>query len=154
MLAPTSKRPEEREFVVDSGAPMHMMSNKDLNSDELDTLRSTRTPTVELTAEGDVHTHEEAQVFVHDLNQFVTLQLLEETPAVLSLGNLCKHHGCSYEWVSGQEPRLKKRREDNYVQNGQFSYLLSFQGFPPILEAFRPQHRHRRTHQVHLQVQY
>ena len=36
-------------------------------------------------------------VFVHDLNQFVTVQLLEETTAVLSLGKLCKDHGYSYE---------------------------------------------------------
>ena len=28
MPAPTSKRSEEREFVVDSGASMHMMSKK------------------------------------------------------------------------------------------------------------------------------
>ena len=28
MLAPTSKSPEERESVVDSGSPMHMMSKK------------------------------------------------------------------------------------------------------------------------------
>ena len=39
MLAPTSKRPEELEVVVDSGASMHMMSKKELSSDELDTLR-------------------------------------------------------------------------------------------------------------------
>ena len=35
---------EEREFVVDSGASMHMMSKKDLSSDELDTLRRFRNP--------------------------------------------------------------------------------------------------------------
>ena len=46
-----------------------------------------------LTANGEVHAHEEAQVFVHDLNQFITVQLLEETTAVLSLGRLCKDHG-------------------------------------------------------------
>ena len=39
MLAPSSKKPEEREFVVDSGASMHMMGKKELSSDELDTLR-------------------------------------------------------------------------------------------------------------------
>ena len=50
MPAPTSKRPEEREFVVDSGASMHMMSKKDLSSDELDTLRRFRKPTVVFTA--------------------------------------------------------------------------------------------------------
>ena len=34
MLPPTSKRLDEREFVVDSGAPMHMMSKKELTSEE------------------------------------------------------------------------------------------------------------------------
>ena len=42
--ASTSKSPEEREFVVDSGASMHMLSTKDLSSDELDTLRRSRNP--------------------------------------------------------------------------------------------------------------
>ena len=46
-----------------------------------------------LTASGEVHTDEEAQVFVHDLNLFATVQLLEETLAVLSPGKLCKDHG-------------------------------------------------------------
>ena len=39
-----------------------------------------RISTVVLAASGEVHTFEEAQVFVHDLSQFVTVQLLEETP--------------------------------------------------------------------------
>ena len=65
----------------------------------MDTAERSRNPTVWT-----------AQVFVHDLNQFVTVQLLEETPAVLSLGKLCKDHGYSYEWVSGQEPRLTKNK--------------------------------------------
>ena len=56
----------------------------------------------------EVHTHEEAQVFVHDLNLFVTVQLIEETSAVLSLGKFCEDHGYSCEWVSGQKPRLTK----------------------------------------------
>ena len=60
-------------------------------------------------------------MFVHNLNQFFTVQLLEETPAVLSLGKLCKDHGYSYVWVSGQEPRLTKNgksivcKTDNFV---------------------------------------
>ena len=72
-------------FVVDSGASMHMLSKKDLSSDEMDTLRRSRTPTVVVTANGALQTNEEAQVYVHDLGLFVTVQLLEETPAVLSL---------------------------------------------------------------------
>ena len=34
--AASTKEPEEREFVVDSGASMHMVSKSDLNSAELD----------------------------------------------------------------------------------------------------------------------
>ena len=36
--APSAIKPEEEEFVVDSGASMHMVSRKDLNSAELDTV--------------------------------------------------------------------------------------------------------------------
>ena len=57
----TSKRPEEREFVVDSGASVHMMSKKELSSGEMGTVKRSRNPTVVLTANGEVHTHEKAQ---------------------------------------------------------------------------------------------
>ena len=66
MLAPTSKNPEERELAVYSGASMHMMKKKDLGSDDLDTLRRSRNPTVVLSANREVHTNEEAQVFAND----------------------------------------------------------------------------------------
>ena len=36
--APSTLEPEEREFVVDSGASMHMISKKDLNAAELETV--------------------------------------------------------------------------------------------------------------------
>ena len=55
---------------------MHMMSKKEVSSEEMDTVNRSRTPTVVLIAIGEVQTHEEAQVFVHDLNLFVTVQLL------------------------------------------------------------------------------
>ena len=54
-----------------------------------------------LTANGEVQTNEEAQVYVQDLNLFVTVQFLQETPAVVSLGKLCEDHG--YSCVSGSE---------------------------------------------------
>ena len=34
-----SKRPEEREFVVDSGASMHMVSKRELSSAGMGTVR-------------------------------------------------------------------------------------------------------------------
>ena len=36
----------------------------------------------------------------------MTVMLLEETPAVLSLGKLCEDHGYTYHWTSGQKPHL------------------------------------------------
>ena len=68
-----------------------------------------------LTANGEVHTNEETQVYVHDFKLFATVQFLKETLVVLSLGKVCEDHGYSYEWVSGQKV---------------------FQGYPPVLEQF------------------
>ena len=59
-----------------------------------------------MTANGEVQTNEEAQVYVQDLDMFVTVQLLDETPAVLSLGKLCSEHGCSYEWKRRQKSTI------------------------------------------------
>ena len=85
---------------------MHMISNKDLNSAELDTLTKSCSPTIVITANGEVQTHEEATVYVKKLNKFLTIKVLEDTPAVLSLGKLCDEHGYSYEWINGQKPHL------------------------------------------------
>ena len=101
--APSSKKLEEREFVVDSGVSLHMLSRKDLSSAELRSCQGSRHPTTGVPASGEVPTNEEATVFVHNLELFVTVQILEDSPAVLSLGKLCEEHGYSHEWASGQK---------------------------------------------------
>ena len=106
--APSILKPEEREFVVDSGASMHMISKKDLNSDEMDTLTKSCSPTIVIKANGEVQTHEEATEHVKELDIFLTMKVLENTPAVLSLGKLCDENGYSYEWINGQKPHLIK----------------------------------------------
>ena len=116
--AASTKEPEEREFVVDSGASMQMVSDKDLNSAELETTRISRSPTTVMTANCEGQTREEATVYVKELDLFVTVVLLEETPAVLCLGKLCEDHGFSYHWSSGRKPHLTKRiniNKSNYV---------------------------------------
>ena len=100
--------PEKREFVVDSGASMHMISIKDLSDAEMDTLTKSCSPTIVITANGEVQTHEEAVVYVKELGTFLTMKVLENTPAVLSLGKLCDENGNSYEWINGQIPHLIK----------------------------------------------
>ena len=83
---------------------MHMISKKDMNSAELDTLTTSRSPTTVITANGEVQTHEEEIVYVKELDIFLIMKVLENTPAVLSLGKLCDENGYSYEWINCQVP--------------------------------------------------
>ena len=87
---------------------MHKISKNHLNSAEMDTLTTSRSPTTAITANGEVQTHEEATVYVKELDLFLTMKVLENTPAVLSLGKLCDEHGYSYEWINSQKPHLIK----------------------------------------------
>ena len=104
----SSLKPEEREFVVDSGASMHMISKKDLSEAEMETLTKSCSPTIVKNADGEVQTQEEAIVYVKELDMFLTLKVLENTPAVLSLGKLFDKNGYSHEWINGQKPHLIK----------------------------------------------
>ena len=55
-LPASTLKPEEREFVVDSGASMHMISKKDLSDAEMDTLTKSCSPTIVITANGELQT--------------------------------------------------------------------------------------------------
>ena len=100
---------------------MHMISKKDLNDAEMDTLTKSYSPTIVITANGEVQTHEEATVYVKEFEKFLTMKVLENTPAVLSLGKLCDENGYSYEWINGQKPHLilngirKQCNTENFV---------------------------------------
>ena len=115
---------------------MHMISKKDWNSAKLDTLTTSRSPTTVITANGEVQTHEEATVYVKELDTFLTMNVLEDTPAVLSLGKLCDENGHSYEWINGQKPHLIKngiRRQCN-TENFVLSWFQACQPVrPPVL---------------------
>ena len=77
--AASTIRPEEREFVVDSGASMHVVSRKDLDKAELETVRISKNPTTVVTPNGEVLTKEEATIYVKEMDLFVTVTFLEET---------------------------------------------------------------------------
>ena len=46
------------------------------------------------------------QLNVKELDILLTMEVFENTPAVLSLGKLCDENGYSYEWINGQKPHL------------------------------------------------
>ena len=121
---------------------MHTLSKEVLSSDEMETLRRSRIPTTVLAASGEVQTSEEAQENDHDLNLFVTVQILDDTPAVVSRGKLCEEHGYTYEWASGQKPHLTKQgvkilcKAENFVPpfvpglSSNYGTSLSFTSLP------------------------
>ena len=125
-------------------------------SDELDTLRRSRNSTVVLTANGEVQTNEEAQVYVHDLD-------LTRRNACCSIAR------CSCEWVSGRKPRLTREGKTIICKTDNFSPLvvpgLSTSSGSVSSSTSPPQNLSRREVewlletvcdplQVHLQVQY
>ena len=103
---------------------MHMISKKDLSNAEMDTLTKSCSPTIVITANGEVQTHEEAIVYVKELDIFLTLKVLENTPPVLSLGKLCDENGYSYDWINGQKPHL--------IKNG-IRIICNTENFVPIV---------------------
>ena len=103
---------------------MHMISKKDLSNAEMDTLTKSCSPTIAITANGEVQTQEEAIVYVKELDMFLTMKVLENTPAVLSLGKLCDENGYSYEWINGQKPHL--------IKNG-IRIICNTENFVPIV---------------------
>ena len=91
----------------------------------MDTLTKSCSPTIFITANGEVQTHEEAIVYVKELDIFLTMKVLENTPAVLSLGKLCDENGYSYEWINGQKNHISLKTE--------FGYLCNTENFVPIV---------------------
>ena len=57
---------------------MHMISKKDLSDAEMDTLTKSCSPTIVITANGEVQTHEEAIVYVKELDIFLTMKVPRE----------------------------------------------------------------------------
>ena len=66
----------------------------------MDTLTKSCSPTTVTTANGEVQTHEEATVYVEELDIILAVKVLEDTPAELSVGKLCDEHRYSYEWIT------------------------------------------------------
>ena len=63
-------------------------------------------------------------MYVKELDIFLTMKVLENTPAVLSLGKLCDENGYSYEWINGQKPHL--------IKNG-IRIIYNTENFVPIV---------------------
>ena len=146
--AASTKELEEREFVVDCKTSLHMVSKRDLNSVELETMRTSMSPTTVMIANGEVQTREEATVSVKELDLFVTVMLLEETPPVLCLGKLCEDHGFSHHCISSHQPHLTKNGKRIYCSITMYHSLSLV--YPRVL----PRRPHLLLHHHHHRILY
>ena len=156
ILPPSTLNPEERKFVVDSGASMHMISKKDLSDAEMDTLTKSCSPTIVMTANGEVQTHEEATVYVNDVEKFLTMKVFEDTTEeVSSQGKLCDEHGYSYEWINGQKTTSHSKTVFEYSATRRTSFrswfLICQQVLHPVL-PLQYQWHHQGRRLINLRV--
>ena len=115
------KKTEEREFVVDSRACVHMVSKKDLNKAELETVKVSENPTTVVTANSEVLPKRRGNSVCQGIGFTRDGDASRRyTGSSLTL-KLCEDHGYSYEWTSGQKPQLIKEGRrmtcstENYV---------------------------------------
>ena len=91
---------EGRNFVVDSGASKHMISEKDLSDAEMDTLTKSCSFTI----------------FIPPMEK---CKRIKGQRCMLSLGTLCDENRYSYESINGQKPHLITKRESDTLQYGE-----------------------------------
>ena len=110
LLVSSTKEPGERKIVVDSRAGMHMISKKDLNSAELETMRISRNPTRVMTANGEVQTKRRS----HGICQRIGLIRDSDasgrnTRRFFRSESSARIMGILTHWTSGQKPHLTKK---------------------------------------------
>ena len=71
----------------------------ELSPEEVEAVEVSRRPTTVITANESIGTTD-----VKDAEMFVTVWLVEDTPAVLSTRKLFEENGYSYEWKEGETP--------------------------------------------------
>ena len=59
-------------------------------------------------------------------NIFLTMKVLDNTPAVLSLGKLCDENGYSYEWINGQKKKT-------HIMKDGIRIICNTENFVPIV---------------------
>ena len=89
----------QREYVVDSGASLHTVAFNTLSKEELKAIRYLPEPIVMETVNGETTAEEETDIYVHSLKTFVPAVVLHnDTPALLSVGNLAKDNHIYFSW--------------------------------------------------------
>ena len=99
-----------REYLVDSGAALHIISKHALTKEELRTVRKLREQVMLQTANGMIIASHEAKVHVVELDLSLWAIILKDSPCLISMGKLCREHGFTFMQVGANPPFLQKGR--------------------------------------------
>ena len=93
-------------FLIDSGAS----SRDGLMTAEMKIIRKTSHVVYLQTANGVIEVEEEVSITLQDLGgESIVALILDNTPAVLSLGKLIRENHYTYVWQPGQPPTLREQ---------------------------------------------
>ena len=110
-------------------------------------MKISKNPTTVMTANGEVQTREEGTENVKEMDLIVTVMLLEETPAILSLGKLCEDHEYTYQLDQRSKNHISPKMAREMIAKNQtmyHSWLLVYQGVP----VQRPHLLHHLHHRI------
>ena len=139
------KSPQERDFVVDSEASMHLMSTKGWSSDGTGYFAKIQEPNCGAYSQ-------RRSAYKRGSTS------IRSRPQPLRDSAITRRNGCcSITWKTLRRPRIflwvgQRSKKHSWPKRWRqvrakrtTSYLLLFQGYPPFLVAIRRQHRHCRS---------
>ena len=100
----------------------HDQQKKKMSDAEIVAVTKSRSPTIIITASGEVQTNEKATIYVEEFVKFLIMTALDNTSEVLSLGKLWNENGNFYEWINGQKFTSHERRDSDNLNCGKFRF--------------------------------
>ena len=105
---PRSEGDNDRKYIIDRRASLHMTGRTPLTLEDKKTARTTDTTCIIMTTSGLVEAKEERTVYINNLDIFLGGKMVEDSPAVLSLGMLCEEMCYPYACKAREQPLLTK----------------------------------------------
>ena len=122
-----------RTYIVDSGASYHIADINSLTEAEKLTIRDLDEVITLNTANGYIEATQYAYVQALELDMTVKVILLEDSPAVLSLGRLCRENNFEFRWPGG----IPSPSNGPYLMRNNKVYNLFAQNDVPHITAAR-----------------
>lgn len=114
-------------WLIDSGSETDLLSESMLNKAGATGRRNSETPLSLITANGSTNAEEVVDVHIRALPEPCSPYVLDQTPAVLSVGVRCMEQGYIFVWPAHGSPPILIRPDRKIVQ-------LKVEGHVPVLD--------------------